>query len=40
MGAKELTMGLCANVNEKPNLIWAIADKLTAGYALFKGKNF
>lgn len=32
MEAKELTMGLSANVNEKANLIWAIADKLTGVY--------
>ena len=32
MEAKELNMGLSANVNEKANLIWAIADKLTGGY--------
>lgn len=25
-------MGLTANVNEKANLIWAIADKLTGAY--------
>lgn len=25
-------MSLCANVNEKANLIWAIADKLTGIY--------
>ena len=32
MEAKELNMGLSANVNEKANLIWAIADKLTGVY--------